>query len=133
MELLATPTLGLARLFKDTTTMNHHRRCQPWLLYPRWQGKRNVASRRFLSHSRNWWSCLVLMQVLWHQRASAFACAMENRGRWVCFGPRSACLDGKAGSKAYRSGSRRLLDEHENSNKESPRNREPGCIYTIEY
>jgi hypothetical protein len=26
-----------------------------------------------------------------------------------------------------------LLDEHENSNKENPRNREPGCIYTIEY
>jgi hypothetical protein len=26
-----------------------------------------------------------------------------------------------------------LLDEHENSNKENPRNRELGCIYTIEY
>jgi hypothetical protein len=26
-----------------------------------------------------------------------------------------------------------LLDEYENSNKENPRNREPGCIYTIEY
>jgi hypothetical protein len=26
-----------------------------------------------------------------------------------------------------------VLDEHENSNKENPRNREPGCIYTIEY
>jgi hypothetical protein len=26
-----------------------------------------------------------------------------------------------------------LFDEHENSNKENPRNREPGCIYTIEY
>jgi hypothetical protein len=26
-----------------------------------------------------------------------------------------------------------LLDEHENSNKENRRNREPGCIYTIEY
>jgi hypothetical protein len=25
------------------------------------------------------------------------------------------------------------LDEHENSNKENLRNREPGCIYTIEY
>jgi hypothetical protein len=25
------------------------------------------------------------------------------------------------------------LDEHENLNKEKPRNREPGCIYTIEY
>jgi hypothetical protein len=27
----------------------------------------------------------------------------------------------------------RVLDEHENSNKENPRNREPGCICTIEY
>jgi hypothetical protein len=27
----------------------------------------------------------------------------------------------------------RVLDEHDNSNKENPRNREPGCIYTIEY
>jgi hypothetical protein len=26
-----------------------------------------------------------------------------------------------------------LLDEHENSNKENLRNREPGCIYMIEY
>jgi hypothetical protein len=26
-----------------------------------------------------------------------------------------------------------MLDEYENSNKENPRNREPGCIYTIEY
>jgi hypothetical protein len=26
-----------------------------------------------------------------------------------------------------------LLDERENSNKENPRHREPGCIYTIEY
>jgi hypothetical protein len=26
-----------------------------------------------------------------------------------------------------------VLDENENSNKENPRNREPGCIYTIEY
>jgi hypothetical protein len=26
-----------------------------------------------------------------------------------------------------------LLDEHEYSNKENPRNGEPGCIYTIEY
>jgi hypothetical protein len=26
-----------------------------------------------------------------------------------------------------------LLDEHENSNRENPRNREPRCIYTIEY
>jgi hypothetical protein len=26
-----------------------------------------------------------------------------------------------------------MLDEHENSNKENPRSREPGCIYTIEY
>jgi hypothetical protein len=26
-----------------------------------------------------------------------------------------------------------LLDEHENSNKENPRNGEPGCTYTIEY
>jgi hypothetical protein len=26
-----------------------------------------------------------------------------------------------------------LLDKHENLNKENPRNREPGCIYTIEY
>jgi hypothetical protein len=26
-----------------------------------------------------------------------------------------------------------LLDEHENSNKENPRNRELGCIYTIEH
>jgi hypothetical protein len=26
-----------------------------------------------------------------------------------------------------------VLDEHENSNKENPRNGEPGCIYTIKY
>jgi hypothetical protein len=26
-----------------------------------------------------------------------------------------------------------VLDGHDNSNKENPRNREPGCIYTIEY
>jgi hypothetical protein len=26
-----------------------------------------------------------------------------------------------------------VLDKHDNSNKENPRNREPGCIYTIEY
>jgi hypothetical protein len=26
-----------------------------------------------------------------------------------------------------------LLDEHENSNKGNLRNREPGCIYAIEY
>jgi hypothetical protein len=25
------------------------------------------------------------------------------------------------------------LDEHENWDKANPRNREPGCIYTIEY
>jgi hypothetical protein len=28
---------------------------------------------------------------------------------------------------------RRMLDEHENSSKENPRNREPGCMNTIEY
>jgi hypothetical protein len=28
-------------------------------------------------------------------------------------------------------GGRNLLDEHENSNKENPRNREPGCIYRL--
>jgi hypothetical protein len=26
-----------------------------------------------------------------------------------------------------------LLDKHDNSSKADPRNREPGCIYTIEY
>jgi hypothetical protein len=26
-----------------------------------------------------------------------------------------------------------VLDKHENRSKENPRNREPGCIYTIEY
>jgi hypothetical protein len=26
-----------------------------------------------------------------------------------------------------------VLDEHDNLNKENPRNKEPGCIYTIEY
>jgi hypothetical protein len=30
-----TPTLALARLFKDTT-MNHHRRRQAWLIHPLW-------------------------------------------------------------------------------------------------
>jgi hypothetical protein len=29
--------------------------------------------------------------------------------------------------------SKMVLDKHENSNKENPRNREPGCIYMIEY
>jgi hypothetical protein len=33
----------------------------------------------------------------------------------------------------FKAGEQGVLDEHENSNKENPRNREPGCIYTIEY
>jgi hypothetical protein len=30
-------------------------------------------------------------------------------------------------------GQDQVLDAHENSNKENPTNREPGCIYTVEY
>jgi hypothetical protein len=37
------------------------------------------------------------------------------------------------GKKAEMDLLQRLLDGHENSNKENLRNREPGCIYTIEY
>jgi hypothetical protein len=53
--------------------------------------------------------------------------------------PARNALDGVASMmvshylKREASSHRSVLDEHENSNKGNPRNREPGCIYTIEY
>jgi hypothetical protein len=43
------------------------------------------------------------------------------------------CRGGTRSRRSLRRGRGKVLDEHENSNKENPRNREPGCIYTIEY